>query len=202
MIRKLSLFVLFLVFLALPCHSQYLGTSYDIPHQFGTAMPRYTLKNNLLYDATLSLNLAAEVRLSTHYSVELGVSYNPWSFSDTQKFKHLWIQPEARIWLCETFIGHFFGFHPTYAFFNVSGLRLGSLKDRRYEGSLWGAGFSYGYQWYVSERWNIEATIGFGYLYLDYDRFYYGDCGDFEKRGHRHYIGPTRAGVSFIYVLK
>ena len=39
----------------------------------------------------------------------------------------------------------------------------------RYDGSLYGVGISYGYQWIISKRWSMEATIGVGYARLKYD---------------------------------
>ncbi|NDV65566.1 DUF3575 domain-containing protein [Bacteroides sp. 224] len=199
-LRKSLLALSFLIVFLLPVSGQVL-TRYDVPHQYGTAIPRWGFKNNALLDATLSLNVGVEYRISKRYSIDLDVSYNPWSF-DEKKFKHILVQPEFRVWLCEPFYGHFWGFHPTWSYFNVGGLRLGALKEHRYEGQLYGGGFSYGYQWYLSPRWNIEASIGLGYLYIDYDRYIFGECGDFEKTKNKHYIGPTRATVSFVYILK
>ena len=33
------------------------------------------------------------------------------------------------------------------------------------------AGISYGYQLYVSPRWNVEFTAGFRYLHFEYDKY-------------------------------
>lgn len=165
-------------------------------------MPRFALKNNLLGDATLSFNLATELRISKRYTLDLGMSYNPWTLNNNRKFKHLLIQPELRTWLCEPFYGHFFGIHSTFAVFNVGNIDIGSLKGHRYEGYLGGVGFSYGYHWVLSPRWSIEATLGFGYLYMDYDRFKAIRCGELEKSHHKHYVGPTKIGISFVYMLK
>ena len=62
--------------------------------------------------------------------------------------------------------------------------------------------FSYGYQWIISKRWSMEATVGVGYARLKYDKYARGDGG--EKLGHntRNYFGPTKIGLSFIYVIK
>ena len=48
----------------------------------------------------------------------------------------------------------------------------------------------------------MEATIGVGYARLEYDK-YARDC-KCEKLGHntRNYFGPTKVGLSFIYVIK
>ena len=40
------------------------------------------------------------------------------------------------------------------------------MGTRRYEGSLFGVGLSYGYMWSIGKRWHVEATIGVGYVSL------------------------------------
>lgn len=45
----------------------------------------------------------------------------------------------------------------------------GKMKEHRYEGYFWGGGLSAGYQWVVSNRFNIEASLGIGYVHTRYD---------------------------------
>jgi len=56
------------------------------------------LKNNLLYDATLSFNLGVETKLAPHWSFEFNAGYNPWTFSNDKKWKHLMVSPQVRYW--------------------------------------------------------------------------------------------------------
>lgn len=160
------------------------------------------VKSNVLYDMTTTLNLGLEIGLAPKWSFELPINYNPWEFSKDRKLKHWLVQPEARYWLCERFNGHFFGLHGIAGGYNVGGIKIGSLKEHRYEGELYGGGISYGYQWILSKRWSIEATLGVGYVYLDYAKFPCGECatkiGDYTK----NYFGPTKAGVSIIYIFR
>lgn len=175
-------------------------------------MPVFAVKTNLLYDATTTFNLGVEFRLSKRLSLDLPVNYNPWTFSNNKKIKHVLVQPELRYWIYEPFNGHFLGAHLLWSLYNVGGISLpsgveetmgyGDLKNNRYEGSLYGVGVSYGYHWMLSNRFSLEATIGLGYVYLDYDRFECVKCG--EKLGHdtRSYFGPTKLGLSLIYLIK
>lgn len=161
------------------------------------------IKTNLLYDLTSTFNLGAEVRLSDRFTFDLSVNYNPWTFNDNKKISHLMFQPELRYWLCESFKGHFFGFHTQYARFNVGGVGFTDyMKDHRFQGDMYGAGFSYGYQWYLSPRWSMEATVGFGYNYLDYKRYECKNCGTYIDSDKKNYFGPTKAGISLIYMIK
>lgn len=165
-------------------------------------------KTNLLYWATSTPNLGFEFGLGKHTTLELAGGYNPWTFDkgSNKKIKHWLVMPEFRYWLCERFNGHFFGIHSGYTYYNVAGVRIPfkgkGTKDHRYQGWATGAGISYGYSWLIGKRWNIEATIGLGYVYTNYDRYECATCGDFKGSADKHYFGPTKAGVSLIYNIK
>lgn len=165
------------------------------------------LKTNLLYWGTTTPNLAVEFGLGPKTSLDLVGTYNPFTFSDNRKLKHWSVQPEIRLWNCERFNRGFWGFHLTGGEYNAGNLNLPfkifpKLDDYRFEGYMIGGGISYGYQWYLGPKWNLEATFGFGYLYLNYDQYECGKCGDVIKRDKHHYFGPTKIGVSFVYLFK
>lgn len=165
-------------------------------------------KTNLLYWATTTPNLGFELGLGSRSTLELAAGYNPWTLDGerNKKIKHWLVMPEYRYWLCESFNGHFFGAHAGYAYYNIGGVRLPFLskgmKDHRYQGWAAGAGVSYGYSWIVGTRWNIEATIGVGYVYTNYDKYECATCGEFKGNKAKHYFGPTKAGISLIYIIK
>lgn len=190
-----------LIFIFLLSGVSYLSAQEPLRLLPGT--PRFAVKTNLLYDATASFNLGIETRLSRKTTLDVSVNYNPWSFSDNRKWKHLLVQPEWRYWLCEPFHGHFLGAHGHYASYNVGNVPLGrGLRKNRYEGWLAGAGVSYGYHRLLSDRWSVEATLGAGYAYLDYEKYECRKCGDKLKDGNKHYFGITKAGISLIYIIK
>ncbi|MCD7970411.1 MAG: DUF3575 domain-containing protein [Alistipes sp.] len=164
------------------------------------------IKTNLLYGATTTPNLGVEIKLGTKTTLDLVGTYNPFTFSHNIKVKNWTVQPEIRLWTCEAFNRGFWGFHLTGGGFNAGNVNLPlgvfpQLDDHRFEGYMAGGGVSYGWQWYLGPHWNLEATFGFGYLYLNYDKYECAKCG--EKLGHetKHYFGPTRIGVSFIYLF-
>lgn len=148
-----------------------------------------------------------EVALGPKSTIDLQGTYNPFSFKDNKKLKHWSVQPEYRLWNCEKFVGSFFGFHAHYAYYNVGGIKLpmdifSSLRNYRYQGYAVGGGFSYGYQWFLGPHWNLEAEFGFGYTYAHFDKYNCHKCGDFLGKGHKHYFGPTKIGVSIVYLIK
>ncbi len=189
--------VLFAVGAAVAAQSQ--------PRAAGGPFPRINLKTNLFSDATTSLSLGAEVRTGARSSLEFPFSYNPFTFSQNRKWKHILVQPELRWWPRGTFDRHFWGLHAHYAFYNVGNLPHGPfsqyMKDHRFEGWLAGAGISYGYRWNFDYRWALEATVGVGYAYLDYDKFTCGRCGELLASETKHYFGPTKVGLSLILGL-
>lgn len=164
------------------------------------------VKTNLLYDVTGTVNLGVEFGLAPRWTLDVSANYNPWTYSDSRKWKHLLIQPEARYWFCERFNGHFIGLHAHWAKFNVGGVKMPfglwkETRDRRFQGDLYGAGFTYGYQWVLGRHWNLEAAIGVGYARVVYDKYPCANCGRRIDSGKKNYWGPTKAAVSLIYLF-
>ena len=124
-----------------------------------TYLPKFAIKTNALYWATSTPNLGIEVGLAKKLTLDISGNYNPWKFGDDRQIKHWLVQPELRYWLCERFNGSFFGLHGHYGEMNVSNLNIFGMGHDRYDGNLYGAGISYGYQWIISKRWSMEATI-------------------------------------------
>lgn len=166
------------------------------------------VKSNLMYwGVGGSPNVAVEFTLGKKTTLELGGGFNLWNFSNNKKFKHGLIQPELRYWLCESFNGHFVGVHAHATQYNVGGWnipigRLSTFKEHRYEGYLYGAGLSYGYQWILSPRWNLELSIGGGFARIHYNKYPCVKCGSKIEEGDHNYWGVTKAAVSIIYMIK
>lgn len=168
---------------------------------------KIALKTNLLYDATATVNLGAEVTLAPNWTLDISGNYNGWEFKDNRKWKHYLVQPEARYWLCEAFNGHFFGLHLHGGEFNIGraapplGVLPGS-KDTRAQGWFYGAGISYGYQWILGKRWNFELSAGVGYVGSEYEEYECPRCGALLGTGHKDWFGPTKLSVSIIYIIR
>lgn len=108
--------------------------------------------------------------------------------------------PEIRRWFKESFDGGYLGLHLIGGQYNAGGLKFPRfLKDKRYDGWAVGAGISYGHSWALSRKFSLEVSAGVGYMYLRYDKFRCGACGDKEGSFRRNYIGPTKAAISLVY---
>jgi len=174
-----------------------------LPALWGQEM---AVKTNLLYDATGTVNLGAEVGLAPQWSVDLSANYNAWDFAHHRKWRHLLIQPEVRYWFCNRFNGHFIGLHAHWNKFNIAHAKMPfglwkEVRHRRYEGDLWGGGFSYGYHCPLSKHWGLEAVIGIGYARVHYKKYPCATCGRLLKEGNKNYFGPTKAALSFVYLF-
>ena len=76
------------------------------------------------------------------------------------------------------------------------------IYTNTFEGWFVGLGVSYGYHLILNKRLSMEFTIGLGYAYLNYEKTRCTDCRKKLGEGTSHYFGPTRAGVSLVYMLK
>lgn len=172
------------------------------------------VKTNMLYDATSTVNLGAEVALGKRITLDVSGNLNPWSFRDNKKMKHILVQPEFRWWTCERFNGHFIGIHAHWAHYNwggmlpwgfssgkMFGIENRAIMDHRYQGWLAGGGLTYGYQWLLGDHWNLEASVGVGYAYLKYDKYLCHKCGRKVGEESKNYFGPTKAALSLIYLF-
>lgn len=154
------------------------------------------VKTNLAAWAGTIMNLAADVQVSEHFSVELPVLWCPWHVSSKHAVKTFTIQPEGRYWLARPGKGYFFGVHAHIGWFNVKWNR-----DRYQDTSrpLLGAGISYGYLLPLGEHWAGEFTLGAGYANLKYNTYYNIGNGARIDTRTKNYWGITRVGISVVY---
>ena len=142
------------------------------------------------------MNVAAEVQVGKHLSVELPILWCPWHISGKHAVKTFTLQPEARYWLSKPGSGHFFGLHAHVGWFNVKWNR-GRYQDA--DRPLLGAGVSYGYLLPLGGHWAGEFTLGAGYANMKYDTYYNIDNGARIDTRTKNYWGITRMGLSIVY---
>ena len=168
------------------------------------------VKTNVLYDALLNVNAGVEVGLAPRWTIDLSGNLNAWTVNG-HKWKHWFVQPEARYWFCDRFSGHFVGAHLIGGKYNLGhiknnisflGTDFSGITDHRYQGWAVGAGIAYGYAFILGRHWNLELELGVGYAYTRYDVFECQDCGKkvAEDLPH-HYVGPTKAAINLVYVF-
>ena len=157
----------------------------------------YGIKVNTLGLATGTVNAGAEVSVAKQWSVELSGYWNPIK-TDRFSSRFWYVQPAARYWLYEHFVGHFVAAHPVYGRYRVG-------NDLwYYKGWLTGVGFSYGYTWILTKRWNLTAEGGIGFYYMrDRKRLHHIDPWQPEcVTNYRRWIAaPSKLEVAFSYLF-
>ncbi len=172
---------------------------------------KVVVKTNVLYDALYTINAGVEIGLAPRWTFDLSANYNAWTLSHDRRWKHWLLQPEARYWFCDRFAGHFVGAHLLGGKCNVGGLKnhfkflgtdFSNLSRRRYQGWFLGAGVAYGYAWILGKHWNVEAELGFGWIYTRYDVYPCANCGKKLQEDKAHnYVGPTKAAINLVYTF-
>ncbi len=154
------------------------GGAVDLPKKEQTPVYRkanpatvFSIRNNLAYDATGTMNLSVEFALGTHASVggTFGLKpwdrFFPWEQSLVQKWRHLSLVPEFRYYLSQVSRGHFFGANLLWLHYNAGSIRFPfnlypGVADQRVQGDFLGGGLFYGYAFPIGNHWRIEALLG------------------------------------------
>lgn len=166
----------------------------------------WRLKTNLAYWATTTPNIAVETRLSNKWSLDLSLGWNPFTFSDNKKLKHVAIEPEIRYWLGCPYKKHFIGADLLYSHYNAGGVHFpfgifSELKEHRFQGDLGAVGIVYGYNWTLpNNHWSIETAIGLGYGITRYTKYRcYGKCASALEKKTKGMLMPTKIALSLVY---
>lgn len=177
--------------------------------------PWLAVKTNLLYWGValpVTPNIGAEVKLARHFTLECEVGLNPFKHKNDdgsygRSFRHLRVHPEVRYWFCEAFYKHFIGLHVPFVDYNFSNIHVfssGSIidaRDKRLQGWCAGLGLSYGYDWAFAKHWNLEGTIGGGWLRLNHKEYPCAECGTEIAHVKKNYWGLTQAGITLSYLF-
>ena len=160
-----------------------------------TMAQRVAVRTNLLEWATISPNIGAEFAIAPHWSIDFGISGNcgnPTSY----KIDNVKVQPELRYWFGRPMARHFLGLTAFYSSYDAC------FKNKKRYGDAGAAGITYGYDFVLGKRWNLEATVGIGVL--RYRQFGYAvedpKPGNINERGW--VLAPVKLGVTISYIIK
>ena len=162
------------------------------------------VKTNMLYDAALIPNIGADICLGKRWSIAGNWMYAWWKNDRKHNYWRTYGGDiEVRYWFGsknrrEQLAGHHIGLYGqmiTYDF---------ELGGRGYLGEKWSyaGGISYGYSLPVGRRFNIDFTVGVGYLageYMEYDPI----DGHYvwKSTKNRRWYGPTKAEISLVWLI-
>lgn len=161
------------------------------------------VKTNLLYDALLVPNVGVELPLSTDWSVSADWMYAWWKSDSRHNYWRIYGgELEARRWFGKTgrrkLTGHHVGVYGQMLTYDFERGGRGYLGDRW----SYAAGLSYGYSMPIAKRLNLDLCVGVGYLGGKYKEYVPADeCYVWQSSKERHYIGPTKAEISLVWLL-
>lgn len=165
------------------------------------------IRVNVLPFADKAIGWGVSYPLKHKSTIDLAGTIRPWKRSERSVNRYWILQPEYRYWVCQKYNGSFWGVYLSGAQFNIGGKKypfgvLSQLQDHRYEGWILGGGISYGYHWMLNNHWNMEASLGIGYNYINYTKFNCPKvCAGIQKKDAYHYFGPGKASLSIIYLF-
>ena len=170
------------------------------------------IKTNLLYDAAAIPNIGFEVHLGRNYSISANWMYAWWNkdqigwywrvYGGELAFRK-WFGKKAKERL---FTGHHLGVYGqcfTYDFaIKGKGQIGGDSKSTLWDKPNYAVGIEYGYSIPIAKRLNLDFCAGFGYMGGEYKEYQYMDnCYVWQVTKGRHWIGPTKAEVSLVWLI-
>ena len=166
----------------------------------------FYLKTNSVEWALAISNIAAEIDLSSRFSVALPISYSGWNYGSSKvKFRKFSLYPELRYWLSGSGKGVFAGAHMGIAWYNFAINGKYRYQDKDGSTPALGGGVSVGYRMPVnigkSGRWNVEFACGLGVYRLHHDKFINESNGVRHTTERKTYVGPEQVSVSLTYTF-
>lgn len=165
--------------------------------------PSFAVKTNLLYDLALIPNVGVEVSLGKGWSIGGGWNYAWWKNDPAHLYWRIYGgELTARKYLGklakkDVFAGHHLGLYGQAYTYDIATGEKGQISKLTL-----GGGAEYGYALPVSDRLRFDFSLGFGYLTGEYKVYIPEDeCYVWRETRQRHYIGPTKAEVSLVWLI-
>lgn len=164
----------------------------------------FAVRTNLLYDAFLLPTLGLEWRINRNVGVKLDGSLSWWG-GEHGKVQKMWLlNPEVRWYLLDK-KRFYVGASGSYGQYNIYKYMLGNMltDDTGYQGKLWNAGVTIGYQLFLSRNFSVDFNLGLGYTYAEYDSFAMTDGVRVykDRNKSKSFWGPMGAGISLVWTI-
>ena len=172
------------------------------------AAQSFAVKNNLVYDVTMTPNLGFDLKVDSLWTLGAVVGLNAWDYNKetNEKWRHLLIEPNFRRWLgAAPFQQSFVEGDFIYSHFNVGNTNIplgiySGAKDRRLQGDLVALGGKYGYSWILARHWRVEAEAGVAVGYAWFKEYECATCGLQLGEGDRIFLLP-QLGINIVYII-
>ena len=167
---------------------------------------RIFLYTNMLYDVALTPNLGVGMGVTDRLTVTADWMWARWNNRDRRRYWRIYggdLELRYRIGPARDgrpLAGHHIGVYGSLACYDFQAGRshTGVLSDRY----NYAVGVSYTYSLPLSTRFNIDFSLGVGYLWGTYKKHTPIDDCDVWLSTHRlRWFGPTRVGVSLVWLV-
>ena len=170
------------------------------------------IKTNLLYDLAAVPNLGLEFNLGNNFSIATDWMYAWWNKDSIGWYWRTYGGELAiRKWFGKKsqdrlFTGHHIGLYGQCLTYDIAlnghGQIGGGSEEALWGKANYGAGLEYGYSVPVSKRLNFDFSVGVGYFGGQYQEYVAEDnCYVWQSTKQRHWIGPTKAEISLVYLI-
>ena len=170
------------------------------------------IRTNMLYDVAAVPNIGVEFYLGKNISVGANWQYAWWKTDRKHRYWRTYGgDVNVRWWFGSAahekpLTGHHLGVYGqilTYDFeWGGKGYLGGKPRGTLWDKMNWGVGLEYGYSLPVAKRFNIDFTLGVGYLTGEYQEYRPVDgCYVWQATKQRHWFGPTKAEISLVWLI-
>ena len=170
------------------------------------------IRTNMLYDAAAVPNIGVEFYLGGNISVGANWQYAWWKTDRRHRYWRTYGgDVNVRWWFGSAahekpLTGHHLGVYGqvlTYDFeWGGKGYLGGKPGGTLWDKMNWGVGLEYGYSLPVAKHFNIDFTLGVGYLTGEYQEYLPVDgCYVWQATKQRHWFGPTKAEISLVWLI-
>lgn len=177
----------------------------ELPAEQPPRKPLYLgLKTNMLYDALAVPNIGAEIYLGRNWSLSGNWMYAWWKTDRRHWYWRTyggdvairkWFGQKARE---KPLTGHHIGLYGQMITYDFETGGRGYLADRW----SYAAGVEYGYSLPVGKRFNIDFSVGVGYMGGTYKEYLPDNtCYVWQATKQRHWFGPTKAEISLVWLI-
>ncbi|MDR1584161.1 MAG: DUF3575 domain-containing protein [Prevotellaceae bacterium] len=174
-----------------------------VPEEKSAVPQKFSIRTNLLYWIAAVPNFGIEYRFPLPYgegqeraiSILLNGGWSHWIWKDKHRqYSNYFVQPEIRYYFCKRW---FVGVEGHFGQVNVK------LEDEGIQGDFIGGGLTGGYRLPLSRYFDMDFSLGLGYIQLDYMK--YTRSNDVfvlkEDNLNKSVLLPTQAGISLIFKL-
>lgn len=160
----------------------------------------------MLYDAALTPNIGAGINVADRITVSADWMYARWGNHDKRRYWRIYggdIEVRYRIGPRSDgspLGGHYVGVYGSVACYDFqAGLSHTGIMSDKYN---YATGLSYTYSLPISARFNIDLSLGIGYLWGTYKKHSpIDDCDVWLSTHKMGWFGPTRAGISLVWLI-